>query len=291
MNEAMSLADFWTLFAPSITAALVAAALCGVLGFFVVLRRVAFVSAALGQISGLGVACGFLLGTVFGLDPHEHTPLYLDPVVIAILLSAGTSVVLAYVSRVQRTSPESTVAFVYLAASALAIIVLASPKIVQEAHEVGDLLFGSTVAVRREHLVELGVVAVVVLATQLLLFKDFLFISFDPEMARTLGLPVTALDMVLNLSIGVSVTVATRALGALPVFGFLVLPAGAALLASQSLRGVLAFSVAGAMFAAGFGFYLSAVLEMPTGPMMVVVAAAYWPLAAAYRLLRDRLRG
>jgi zinc transport system permease protein len=282
----LSLADFWSLFAPSIIAAVVAALLCGVLGVFVVLRRVAFVAAALGQLSGLGVATGFLLGTLFGLDPHERTPWYLDPVLIALVLSASVAAALSYVSRVQRTSPESTVAFAYLSASALAIIVLASPKIVQEAHEVGDLLFGNTVAVRHEHLLELGVVAGVVLLSQVFLFKDYLFISFDGEMARTLGLPVTALDMLLNLSIGVSVTVATRALGALPVFGFLVLPAGAALLASESVRGVLILSVTGAVVAAGLGFYLSAVLEWPTGPMMVVVAAAYWPLAALWRLLR-----
>ena len=78
MSDALSPSDFWTLFAPSIIAAVVAAVMCGVLGVFVVLRRVAFVSAALGQLSGLGVATGFLLGTLFGLDPHERTPLYLE---------------------------------------------------------------------------------------------------------------------------------------------------------------------------------------------------------------------
>jgi len=290
MNESLSLSAFWTLFAPSIAAALVAAAVCGVLGFFVVLRRVAFVSAALGQISGLGVATGFLLGTVFGLGPHEHTPVYLDPVMLAILLSAGTSLLLSSVSRIQSASPESTVAFAYITASALAIIVLASPKIVQESHEVTDLLFGSTVAVRREHLLELGVVGAVVLASQYFLFKDFLFVSFDAEMARTLGVPVRRLELLLNLSVGVSVTVATRAVGALPVFGFLVLPAGAALLAFQSVRVVLLVSVLGAMFAAGFGFYLSALFDWPTGPMMVVVASAYWPLAFLLRLVRGHQR-
>lgn len=284
----MSLSDFWSLFGISVAAALVAAALCGYLGFFVVLRRIAFVSAALGQISGLGVACGFLVGAWLGWDPHEPTPLYLDPVMLAILFSAGAAALLGFVSRVQRTSPESTVAFAYLAASALALFVLAMPEIVQEAHEVGDLLFGNTVAVRREHLTELGIVAGVVLLSQVLLFKDLLFVSFDREMAQTLGLPVTVLDFFLHLSIGVSVTVCTRALGSLPVFSFLVLPAGAALLVSESVAGVLALSMVGAVLAAGVGFYLSVVKSWPTGPMMVLSAAAYWPFAALYRLLRGR---
>jgi len=288
VNESVSFSEFWTLFAPSILAALVAAALCGALGFFVVVRRVAFVSAALGQISGLGVAFGFYLGAVFGHDPHQPTPLWLDPVVIALVMTGVVAAALGTVARIQRTTPESAVALAYLAAAALALIVLASPRIVQEAHEVGDLLFGNSVAIRHEHLIELLVVAGAVLVTQLLLFKDLLFASFDRDMARTLGLPVARLDAVLHVSIGLSVAVATRAIGALPVFGFLVLPAGAALLVSERVGVVVGLSMAGAMLAAGGGFYLSFVESWPTGPLMVVCAAAFWPLAAVIRLARRR---
>jgi zinc transport system permease protein len=288
MTEAqVSFQEFWSLFWPSILAAVVAAAICGVLGFFVVVRRVAFVSAALGQVSGLGIAFGFWVGSFFGHDPHHPTPLWLDPVIQALVLAGLVAAALGYVSRVTRTSPESVVAFVYLVAAALTLLVLASPRIVQEVHEVGDLLFGNSVAVRREHLVELLLVGVCVLGSQLVLFRSFLFVSFDPEMARAVGLPVARLDWALHLSIGVSVAVATRAVGALPVFGFLVLPAGAALLMSESVGRILALSVGGAMLAALSGFYLSFVQSWPTGPMMVAVAASYWPLAV---ILRHALR-
>jgi zinc transport system permease protein len=284
----LSLADFWDLFWPSLTASALAAVLCGALGVFVVLRRVAFVSAALGQVSGLGVALGFLVGSFFGVDPHGETPLYLDPVVMALVLTGALSTVLSVTSRAQRTSPESAVAFSYLVAAALALVALASPRIVQEAHEVNDLLFGSTVAVRQEHLVELAVVAVLVLSAGTFYFRDLVFVSFDREMARTLGLPVKRLEAGLNLAIGVSVAVATRAVGALPVFGFLVLPAGAALLTSERM-GALPFLSAGlAMASALGGFYLSYVQNWPTGPLMVLCAAATWPLAWAVQRLTRR---
>ena len=300
----ISLADFWALFWPALSASLVAAALSGLLGFFVVVRRVAFMSAALGQLSGLAVASGFLLGSFFGMDPHGSTPLYLDPVVLALVVAGVVAALLSYVPKVQRTTPESTVATVYLGASALALIVLANPRIVQEAHEVGDLLFGNTVAVRTEHLLELVVVAGVVALSVVLLFKDLVFVSFDREMARTLGLPVFWLDLWLHLSIGLSVAVATRAIGALPVFGFLVLPAGAALLISESVWKIVALSILGAIIAAGAGFYISfvsgmpdataaadqapALWSLPTGPTMVACAAAYWPLASVVRALSRR---
>jgi zinc transport system permease protein len=287
VSQSISLADFWALFGNAIIAALLAAALCGYLGFFVVVRHLTFVSAALGQISGLGVAFGFFIGSYFGVDPHSPTPVYLDPVVLALVLSGIASAALGYVSRIERTSPESLVAFAYLAATAMAILLLASPRIVQEAHEVGDLLFGNAVAIRREHFVELAIVALIVLCLHAFLFKDFLFVSFDREMAQAVGLPVTKLEVLLHVTIGISVAVATRAIGALPVFGFLVLPASAALLAFESVRGVVALSIAGAMLAAGGGFYLSFVVSWPTGPLMVACAAAYWPLAALYRFAAE----
>lgn len=279
-------ATFWTLFAPAVVAAMVAAVLCGFLGFFVVVRRVAFVSSALGQISGLGVALGFVVGSLLGADPHTKTPIWLDPVVLALALTGAVAMALAYVTRVQRTPPESAVAFVYLVATALAIIVLASPRMALEKHEVEMLLFGNTVAVTTEHLLELVVVAALVLLSQVFLFKDFLFISFDREMAKALGLPVVPLDLVLHLSLGVSVAVATRAIGALPVFGFLVLPAGAALLVSDSVAGVLLLAVGAAVSAAALGFYISFLEDWPTGPVMVVCLALLWPLAALVRALR-----
>ncbi|MBM4378539.1 MAG: metal ABC transporter permease [Deltaproteobacteria bacterium] len=284
----LSLADFWYLFWPSLTASVLAAVLCGALGVFVVLRRVAFVSAALGQVSGLGVALGFLVGSLFGVDPHGETPLYLDPVVLALLLTGALSTVLSVTSRAQRTSPESAVAFSYLVAAALTLVALASPRIVQEAHEVNDLLFGSTVAVRQEHLVELAVVAVLVLTAGAFLFQDLVFVSFDREMARTLGLPVGRMEAGLNLAIGVSVAVATRAVGALPVFGFLVLPAGAALISSERMGRLPWLSAGISAAAALLGFYLSYVQNWPTGPLMVLCTAASWPLAWGERQLSAR---
>lgn len=288
MDQPVGFSELLTLFGPAIGAAVAAAALCGYLGFFVVLRRVSFVSAALGQISGLGVALGFLVGAMVGVDPHQATPLYLDPVVWALVLTGASAALLAYVPRLRQIAPESVVALVYLSATALVLIILANPLIVQETHEIGDLLFGNAVAVRREHLVELLAVTAVVLLSHLVLFKDLLLVSYDPEMAQALGLPVGKLELFLNLSIGVAVAVATRAVGALPVFGFLVLPAGAALVAVESVGAVIALAMGGALLAAAGGFYLSFIESWPTGPMMVVCAAAFWPLAVLARLLRGR---
>jgi zinc transport system permease protein len=272
----MSFFDAYFLWRDPLLASVIAAALLGYLGVFVVLRRIAFVSAALSQISGLGVALAFFVGSFFGIDPHGPTPIWASPLAYALAITGAASVLLGLPGRARRVNPESVVALAYLAASASVVIVLASPRIVQEAHEVGELLFGNAVAVREEHLVTLAIAATVVALVHGLFFKDFVFVSFDPETAHSVGYPVRRLDAALHLSIGAAVALATRAIGTLPVFAFLVLPAGAALLISHRLRHVVALAIAISVLAAVLGYYLSFVQSLPTGPTMAALCALAW---------------
>jgi len=283
----MSFFSAYFLWRDSLAASAIAAALCGYLGVFVVLRRIAFVSAALSQISGLGVALAFYVGSFWGIDPHgPSTPFYAAPEVYALVLSCAASIALGLPARARRVNPESVVALAYLFAAASVVLVLRSPRIIQEAHEVSELIFGNAVAVRESHLVHLTIAAAIIGALHFFLFKDFLFASFDGEAARGVGYPVAFLDATLYLSLAVAAAVATRAIGTLPVFAFFVLPAGAALLWSQRLSIVVATSVAIAVAAAVLGYYLSFVYRLPTGPTMAALCGLAW--LPGLRLARRR---
>ena len=283
----ISFLDAYVLWRDPLLAAVVAAGLCGYLGVFVVLRRVAFVSAALSQISGLGVALAFYVGSYFGVDPHaEDTPLTFSPVLYALVLSCTGSVLLGLPGRAKRITSEAIVALAYLAASASVVLILSSARIVQEAHEVGDLLFGNAVAIRREHLIALLVTAAAVAVVHAIFFKDFLFVSFDGETARSAGYPVVMLDVLLYASIGTAVAVATRAIGTLPVFAFLVLPAGAALLLSERTPVIVVLAITISVLCAVAGYYLSFVHGLPTGPTMAALCAASWLPGVRFLLKR-----
>lgn len=280
----MSFWDARFLWQEPMLAAVIGAGLLGYLGFFVLLRRIAFMSAALSQVSGLGVAVAFLVGSFVGFAPHELAPWWVSPGVYAFGFAAIGAVVMALPGRSRRVTPESVVALAYLASSALVMVVLSSPRIAQEAHEVGDLLFGNAVVVKREDLVQLALAALVTLLLHGLFFKEFLFSSFDPDTARVNGVPVKPMELLLHLSLALCIAIATRAIGALPVFSFLVLPAGAALLFSERLHVVLILSVCIAIACAALGYYLSWTLSLPTGSVMVALAAGFWALAGIKRL-------
>jgi ABC-type Mn2+/Zn2+ transport system permease subunit len=284
--------SFWEarfLWEEPMLAAVLASAMLGYLGFFVVLRRIAFMSAALSQVSGLGVAVAFLVGSFAGIMPHRETPLWLDPSLWALVFACAGAVAMALPARSRRVTPESAVALAYLGASAFVLLVLASPRIAQEAHEIGDLLFGNAVVVRRKDLWHLGLAALLVLLVHGVLFRSFLFASFDRDTARVSGVPVRAMELVLHLTLAMAVAVATRALGALPVFSLLVLPAGAALLFSERLRTVLLLSVMIGVVSAAGGYGLSWVLSLPTGSVMVALGVAIWGIAGLKRVVETRL--
>ena len=164
------------------------------------------------------------------------------------------------------------------------MVVLSSPRIAQEAHEVGDLLFGNAVVVKRSDLIELAVAAVVTFSFTRLLFKGFLFSSFDPDTARVFGVPVKRMELVLHLRSRLHRRRHARAGGA----------AGVRVLGSAGGRRAALFRAAeggaGAAAAIGIvcaalGYYLSWTFSLPTGSVMVALAVCFWVLAGAKRLM------
>lgn len=254
--------------------AVLAAILCAWVGVFIVLRRMVFVSAALSQISGVGVASAFWLAPLLGHDPHAP-PWYANPVVLAAAFAAVAAALLsAQISR-RRLSTETVIAIGYLVAAASVIVVLNSPHVSEEAHEVNDLLYGNAVAVPPGALALMAATCATVLAFHAYFRKDLIFVSFDGEMARTLGYRTWLWDLLLFETFAIASSVATRSIGALPVFGLMVLPPAAALMVARRMWQAFALSLALAVVATGLGYYLSWVWSIPTGASIVVVAGVF----------------
>ncbi|HET7462012.1 MAG TPA: metal ABC transporter permease, partial [Longimicrobium sp.] len=124
-----------------------------------------------------------------------------------------------------------------------------------------------------------------VLLVHLLFYKEFLFVSFDRETARTLGYRVGAWNLLLYLTLGLVIAFAMQFAGVMLVFNFLVLPAVTGLLLGRGMAGVFAWSVASALLAALIGFTLSVPYDLPTGPAIIGVSGALALLAWGIRKL------
>ena len=283
-------ADFWAgrdLWREPMIAGVLAGAILGYIGVFVVLKRMVFVSAALSEISGVGVAFAFYVGALLGIDPHAHgaVPVLLEPTWFSLIFACLAAALFSLRPGHRKLATETIVGLGYIIASALVLAILNSPRIAQEAHAVGDILFGNAVTVPRSQIWALFAASLAVVAVHALFFKELLFVSYDPETAVVQGVGVFRYELLLNLATAVVISVATRAVGALPVFAFTVIPAAAALMITEKMHLTIVLSVAFAIVAAAVGYYLSWIEQLPTGATMVVTAS-FFLLPGFLKILR-----
>lgn len=279
--------SFWEcsfLWLEAVIASTAIAAVCAVVGVYTILRRVVFLPAALSQISGFGVMLAFLLAAWL---PFAAGSWWSSPGVVVTVVTLGAALLLGWMPEPKRLSREAVIGIAYVAASALVIVI--GDRIPQDTHDIKDVLFGNAVAVERSQLVVALVVSALVLLVHAVMLRPFLLVSFDADTGRAHGVPVRAVDAVLFLSLGLTISVGTKTVGAMPVFAFSVLPAAAALRVFRDVRVVfLGAAVFGAV-SAFFGYWASFVWSFPTGACTVLTATLLLVLAEAFARVRGLL--
>ena len=263
---------FWEsafLWRDAVLATTVLAMTLSVTGIFVILRRVVFLPAALSQVSGVGVVLSFWLA--LHLPGFSNIPLA-TPFSFALITTLVAALLLGSLREPRRLTRESITGMAYIAASALIISIGAA--IPQESHAVSDVLFGNAVMVEFPQMIQAIVVSGAVLGLHLLFFHPFLLVSLNAQTAKAHGVPVRLVDSILFLSMGLIISVATKTIGAMPVFAFSVLPPAAAL--KFFGRTKWAFWAAPCMGAASafIGYFISFEHDMPTGACTVLTAGA-----------------
>jgi zinc transport system permease protein len=280
MSELLS-PDF--LFRNALLGGLGVALLCSLLGIYLVLRRLVLIGVALPQASAAGIAA------VFWLTGHGHAGAA-DTHLLALAASLGATFaalgLLVLGQRRARSPAEWGVGALFAISSAATILFIAiNPK---GDIEMAGLLRGELLAITDG---DLRLVAGVLLAVGSLFFlfrRDLLLTSFDPEFSRTLGREPVRYDLLLYLLIGGGIALGVMMAGPLVVFGFLVLPALAALRVAPGLVAAFCLSAGVAAFSFLGGFWIAYRADLPAGPTCVAVAAACWAASGFAMRLRAR---
>jgi ABC-type Mn2+/Zn2+ transport system permease subunit len=275
----------------ALKAGLLVGVVCAYLGVFVVLKRIVFVGAALANVASLGAALAFtppalalmtwIVDRVPALEPLAH----FKPLILALLLML-LSVAFFSQHRLGRRLPrESVIGAAYAGAAGLTLVILA--KVQSHGQHALDVLQGNILGVESQEVVELAVAAVVVGVILALFHKEFVLVSFDPEVARTLGYQSSRWELLWYLSLGVMIAVSIHVAGTVLVFSHLVIPPVTALLLSRRLTVVLALSVGFAVLATLLGLLISVspVFDIPTTPCIVAVSCGFYGLAWVARTL------
>ncbi|EKT4566254.1 metal ABC transporter permease [Pseudomonas putida] len=254
----------------------------GGLGTLVVVKRFAFFSEAVGHAALTGVAIGILLG-----EPYTgpYGSLFGYCLLFGILLN--------FLRNRTGLSPDTLIGVflsVSLALGASLLLMLAG-KI--NVHILENVLFGSVLTVSAQDLLVLGIVAALVLALALPLYNRIMLASFNPQLAAVRGVAVKTLDYLFVVLVTLVTVAAVKVIGAILVGALLVIPAAAARLVSQSLKGYFFLSVLIATISTLLGILLPIVFDLPvpSGAAIILVAGICFALAALARALVPRLQG
>lgn len=257
----------------ALAAGILAACLCGVLGFFVVLRRLAFIGVGISHAALGGVALGVLLGV--------------EPLAAAAAFAAFAAWSIGRIGRIGRLHEDTAIGVVFSAAMALGVLLLSVSLEFQS--DLLSYLFGNILAVTQTDLWLLGAMGLLVLVAVALLFKELLFVAFDEEVAEASGLPVRLLHHFLLTALALTVVVAMRVIGLILVEALLVIPAAAAFQLARRYPAMLVLSVALAIVGTVGGLVGSYQWNVPAGASIVLVLAALFALALVAGRLRTQL--
>ncbi len=263
---------------------------CPLVGAYLMLRRLIFMGVALPQISSCGIAFAFALHALH-IVPHLE-----DSSENALALGGSTVFTLAalfILTLLQRRSgglAEARIGTAYVLAGAGSILLLVKNPYGE--HGLLDRLRGEIIAVSNTDLsmtaVAFGIVAVLLIVFR----KEFLLVSYDPEMAVTLRKNVLGWDSLLFLLIGLAISMSVLSVGPLVTFGFLLIPP---LIAHLFARNMTQFALAASgigVVAAFVGFCLAYRWDFPVGPtdvaLLGVVYLAAFLAKTFLRLVKSR---
>jgi zinc/manganese transport system permease protein len=267
----------------ALRAGTIVAVVAGAIGYFMVLRRQAFVGHTLALIGFPGAAGATLLGISAGFGYFGFC--IAGALIIAALPGAGRAS-----GGLGRYGEESAVIGT-VQGFALACGFLFVSLYKGFLSGLNDLLFGTIIGVTNSQVLVLliaGVVALLVLAA---LARPLLFASVDPDVAGARGVPVRLVGAAFLVLLGVAAAGTSQVTGSLLVFALLVAPAAAASrLTARPAVGVL-LSVVLALAVTWVGEAIAYFSPYPIGFWVTTLAFAVFLLASAYRTAADRRAG
>ncbi|TFD54740.1 anchored repeat-type ABC transporter permease subunit [Cryobacterium frigoriphilum] len=243
--------------------AVMSSIVCGVIGTYVVLRGMAFIGDAVAHAVFPGLAVAFVISG----------NLVLGGTIAGVL----TAVLVALFSQNRRLKEDSIIGVFFVAAFALGIVVISQAP--GYAGSLQQFLFGSITGIPDEDLYVVGGTGLAILLIAFLLHKELVAITLDREMARSMGVKVFWLDIVLYVLVTLAVVISVQTIGNILVLALLITPAAAARLLTDRLGVMMLIAPVIGAVAALVGLYISWSWDLPTGGTIVLVLTAAFLLA------------
>ncbi|MDQ1261433.1 MAG: zinc transport system permease protein [Euryarchaeota archaeon] len=240
----------------ALAAGLAASVLCGVIGIYVILNKIVFISDGIAHAAFGGIGLGYFLGY--------------DPLAFGIGSAVLTALGIGIVSTRARVSEDTAIGVFMATGMALGIMLLTLSH--GYARDLYGYLFGNILAVTRSDVLLISALTLTILVLVFLLYKEFLLLSFDPIYAEAIGLPVQSLRLLLLAMVAFSVVILIKIVGIIMVIALLTIPGAISRRHMLGLPAIMAGSIFLGVIFVTIGLLISYELDVPSGATIILTA-------------------
>jgi len=244
-------------FRNAVMVSVLAGAVCGLIGVYVVLRGMSYIGHGLSHAVFGGAAAASVMGISYFLG--------------AGLWGIASGLLIGRVARRRIIGADAAIGVVTTASFAIGLVLFA---VYGQAHKSLEAsLFGSVLGVGRGDIIAVLVVGLVTLLAVVLQYRPLLFATFDPDVAQVTGVPVARMEALLMTLLSLTVLVTMRVIGVLLISALLVTPAITARMLTKSFGRMLWLSPLIGSVTAFVGTNISYHTDWPTGATVILVGA------------------
>jgi zinc transport system permease protein len=251
----------------ALEAALLASITCGIIGAYIVARRMVFISGGITHASFGGIGLGYFLG--------------INPILGAAVFSILSAFGIRLVSKQTDIREDSAIGILWSFGMAVGIIfIYLTPGY---APNLMSYLFGSILTVTPTDLAMMAVLATVTVAIFLLFYRTILFISFDEEYARSHNAPVETFNYLMLILVALVIVINIRVAGIILVISYLTIPQSTANLFVNDLKKIIILSMAISFTGSVSGLLISYYWNIPSGATIIFVFVLIFLFARTVR--------
>jgi zinc transport system permease protein len=265
MNDDMMELLQYAFFRNALLGSLLTAITCSMVGTYIVSRRLVFISGGITHASFGGLGLGFYLGW--------------NPILAAMLFAVLSAFGVEWVSRSRQVREDSAIAGVWSLGMALGVIfIFLTPGY---APNLSAFLFGNILTVSSMDLCWMTLLAVALTVVFFFLYKEIVYVAFDPEFAFTQRLPVRRIEYMMMIFIAVTIVLSIRLVGIMLLMSMLTLPQMIVNLFTSDFRKMIRYSAVIGFLACLAGLLLSYLLDVPSGAFIILVLVIAFLVAKA----------
>ena len=260
-------------FQNALIGSLLASIACGIIGTYIVVRRLVFVSGGITHASLGGIGIGIFAG--------------INPIFTALLFSILSAFGIEWLSLKQGIREDSAIAALWSLGMAIGIIfIYMTPGF---ATNISDYLFGNILTISQLDIISLAVLSLVLIVLFVLFRREILYTAFDPDFAKTRNLPVNFIKYTMMMFIAITIVMSIRLVGIVLLMSILTIPQMTANLFTSNFVKMIWLSVLIGFIGCIIGLFLSALLDVPSGVFIIFTQiVAFLVLRYVVRLAQKR---